>query len=425
MLNIVISRANRRQLVLNKHRLWLMFLFALGALAGYLWLVPVFGRPGEIQALWEQGASAQRILRVGVIMLLLPWVIGRLIRQTPKEFVFRLILWVFVVAPLFSFLSFPNFQFLFFTLGPFIIGGSSLLCLCSLRSKEFNVWVAGVGFTAAALLALGLSRYGLEMSSYYGRPRADFGFIHPVQGASAVVMAGIFGMQLINRCLDSRRLWQRFATIGLVVLCALLLYLGQSRNTLLAVAIFVCGASFAYLFMRKAELKWLMSLCLLSLPLIMVAFAIIGGDAHSSFWGSLDTLSSYRLTAFYNYLQNLDQEGIIALFFGPNLQIRDVTFTGFSTVDSVYITLFVNSGLLTLLSFCFFLSYVALRLSKRRLPLAFGAWCAVVIFFAIDAQGVTPSNLAIFTLLAYSVRYALRQTPVIHDLHQPGEGYGA
>ncbi|MBE3117167.1 MAG: hypothetical protein IMZ50_00240 [Candidatus Atribacteria bacterium] len=90
--------------------------------------------------------------------------------------------------------------------------------------------------------------------------------------------------------------------------------------------------------------------------------------------------------------------------------MSDSTARGFASSESVYFSLYVNYGLVTLVSFFVFLLALAKRLSQAHAPLAYGCLCAVTIFFAIDAQGVTPSNLAIFMVLAYVLREALRKS---------------
>jgi hypothetical protein len=62
----------------------------------------------------------------------------------------------------------------------------------------------------------------------------------------------------------------------------------------------------------------------------------------------------------------------------------------------------------TLINFFMLLFIVAKRLSQRVTPLAYGSLCALSVFYAIDAQGVTSSNLMIFVLLAYILRSAMR-----------------
>lgn len=380
-------------------------LFALGALAGYFWLSPVFVPPGGM-SVFESGQSVERILRVLSVLWVLPLVWKRALWLVVHEPVLRLVLCAFVVAPSLSLWSFPGLDFVVATLGPFVIAGLSLLCLCALKPTDFAAWVFGVGLAAVGFLGMGLSRYGLEMGTYFGRPRAHFGFIHPAQSASVVIIAGLFVGQAADR-MFRRRLWARRAALGIICITALwLLYRAASLNTFVALLVILVGAGYAVV-VRRRSFRYGAVIGLLVIVCTMYV-ASAWGDKRDALWGIADELSSGRMGGYRELTGFLNEETPLSILVGPSeySRHRQGGFAGFAAIDSVYLSIYLNYGVVTLASLFAFLFALGTKLSGRRAPLAYGCLCAIIIFFAIDAQGVTPSNLAIFMVLAYAVRNA-------------------
>lgn len=385
----------------------LTLLFALGVLAGYFWLSPVFVPPGSM-SVFDSGQSVERILRVLSVLLVFPLVWKRAVWLGLHEPVLRLVLWAFVVAPSLSLLSFPGLAFVVTTLAPFVVGGLSLLCLCALKRNAFSAWASGVGLTAVVFLGMGLSRYGLEMSSYYHRPRAHFGFIHPTQSASVVIIAGLFLAQGANRLLW-RELCARRMAVGIICFAAgILLYLATSRNTLVALLAILAGAGYTGV-VRRPMFRYGAAIGLL---VIVCAMYIVAawGDSEDALWSIVDQFSSARMQVYRDLTVDLNQETLSSILLGPSeyTRHREGGFSSFAAIDSVYLTVYLNYGLVTLVSLFAFLFALSRKLSGQRAPLAYGCLWAIIVFFAIDAQGVTPSNLAIFMMLAYALRNALR-----------------
>ena len=384
-------------------------LFALGMVAGYFWLSPVFVPPGStsLYELYESGQSFERILRVLSVVLLLPLVWKKILRLIPKEHVLRLVLWVFIGAPMLSLLSFPRLDFLIATVGPFAIGGLSLICLSTLKADDFRSWTLGIGLVAIVFLGIGLARYGFEMPTFYGRPRAHFGFIHPTQSSSAVVVAGLFLVQWTDNTFR-RQMWVKRLSIGiLLIVIAFLLFLAMSRNTLLALFVVLISTGYAALIHRPAFRYGAFLVVLLMVSLIYgISFF---GDSQDVLWIIVNEFSSGRLLGYLDLSVGLDQETVLSALIGPSVYLRQSYggFTGFAAIDSVYLSMYLNYGLLTLASFFALILTLGWRLSHRRTPLAYGCLCAIIIFYALDAQGITASNLAVFLLLAYVVRNAM------------------
>jgi hypothetical protein len=382
-----------------------LLLFALGVVSGYFWLAPVFVPPGS-ESLHESGITLARFLRVISILFIFPLVFKRIPQMFLSQRIVRLTLLVFTFVPMLSLLFFPDRDFLVATFGPFFIAGLSLLCLCALRSGEFSIWVLGTGFAAFVFLSLGLSVYGLETASYYGSERASFGFIHPTQSSAVVLMAGIFIALCIDKIWRAHRRMRRFLLGICVVSITFLVILAYSRNMILLFVLISFGSGF-YILVRHVNLRLLMASFFLILPVIFFGIAVYG-DSNNFFWILLDEFSSKRFSAYQDLKTSMSRETIVSILFGPSVYSQGIGETrGFASSESAYFSIYVNFGIVTLINFFMLLFIVAKRLSQRVRPLAYGSLCALSIFYTIDAQGVTSSNLAIFLVLTYVLRSAL------------------
>jgi hypothetical protein len=195
--------------------------------------------------------------------------------------------------------------------------------------------------------------------------------------------------------------------VGIICIAAIaLLYLAASRNTLVALLVILVGAVYA-VFVRRPIMRYGAAIALLLVTCAMYVVAA-WGDRQDVLWGMVDEFSSGRMQGYRELTVDLQQETLFAILFGPSelMRNREAGFGGFAVIDSVYLTVYLNYGLVTLVSLFALLFALSRRLSGRRAPLAYGCLCAIIIFFALDAQGVTPSNLAIFMVLAYAVRNA-------------------
>jgi len=383
----------------------LISLFGCGALAGYYWLLPVFVPPGSPSVFDDTGLSIQRIMRIAGVLLIFPLAAGRAIRLPLRERIIRLALWVFMLAPATSLFFESGLNFLIGTYGPFLAGGLALVCISAFDQDEFAAWLAGVGLAATVFLILGLRQYGLDPTWFYGRPRSHIGFIHPTQTASVIIVAGLFSIQCARWFLRRLRwlLWPVLA--GIVAGVFFLLISASSRNTALTAFLIVSCAAYAQI-VKNSSARTGLVLILLLAPFIGYTVAVYG-NMQSELWIALESFSSERLITYRELAKRLADASSLVALIGPPL---GSTGGGFASAESAYMSVFLNFGFLTLASLFVFLFALGRRLSKGGHSLAYGCLCAVIIFFAIDAQGITPSNLAIFILLAYVVRNALSRS---------------
>jgi len=201
--------------------------------------------------------------------------------------------------------------------------------------------------------------------------------------------------------------------VGIIGMAAVvLLYLAASKNTLVALLVILVGAGYA-LVVRRRSFRYGAVIGLLVIVCTMYV-ASAWWDKRDALWGIADEWSSGRMGGYRDLAGVLKQETASSILLGPSEYSRhnEGGFVGFAAIDSVYLTVYLNFGLVTLVSLFVFLIALSGRLSGRGVPLAYGCLCGMISFFAIDAQGVTPSNLAIFMVLAYAVHSALHHPSV-------------
>lgn len=376
-----------------------MSFFLCGMLAGYYWLLPVFVSPGSESVFDAGGLAIERVMRILGVLLFFPLIAKRVIALLLREKVLELVLLIFVFIPAFSLLFNPDLAFFISVYGPFAAGGIAIVCISALKREEITSWLFGVGLVATVFLIVGLSLYGLQPSVYYGRSRAHIGFVHPTQTASVILMAGAFAFYCACWLLQRWRwmLWP--AIVGIVVCLLRLLIVADSRNTMLMFILIASCTTFAKV-VKRPNIRFGMVLIVLSTLLFLGFFAIFG-NMHNEFWIFVDSFSSGRLFIFHELIDKILNTFPLLAIFGLPLGSAS---GGFASAESVYMSIFIDFGFFTFAGFIILIYVLAKRLSKANRPLAYGCLCAVIIYFAIDSQGVTPSNLAIFLALTYSVR---------------------
>jgi hypothetical protein len=200
--------------------------------------------------------------------------------------------------------------------------------------------------------------------------------------------------------LRHRRFW--LGVYGLMSI--FLLSAAQSRNLLLSILVGLwcfgiargCGRAF----------RFGLFAFLLLVPICLYAFVLLG-SRNDPVWAFMDELASGRLGFFQTVLiANLDLSSGQGLFEAGNARLAALAdYAGFAATDSVFLSFLINYGIFPFLAFVGMLLLLGDRLSKNAREAApFGALCGLVLFFNLDAQGVTTSNLAIFIVFAYVVR---------------------
>lgn len=404
-------------------RFWIVF--GIGALVGFIWVLPVFGPPGVELSKQGNGASAIRFLRLIAPLfvffiirrpvylkiahsLLLYFPQGRISRAGLR--IFGVIL-VLGIIPLASGLLTANTNFLISAVFPLTLSVITLIGLVLLDEKTLKYWVMGATAMTLIFLVLGMFTTHFEVTNYWGRPRIVLGFIHPIYTASAILGGMIFFFLTMGLRVQKMPTATRFLVIGIYLVVSLvLLVLAQDRNQLVMVVLSMIGI----VSLRKLgqRIKFSVFAFLLLLPVALYLFVIFGSDANPV-WAAVNAYSSERLSFFQDILvANLNLSDSRILFeASENRQSAFTELAGFAATDSVYLTFLINYGIFALLLFVTFLLFLGKRLSE--IPEATGALgilCGLVILYALDASGVTTSNLILFILLAYVVRTAVLKT---------------
>lgn len=411
------SETPRRGLRVTRRHL----IYLLGAVSGFVWLLPVFGPPGSGPSSTDT-SSFIRYLRIimplCVFLLVRPQNViylrhilrikmsqGRLPR-----FTLRLLGLVLALGfvPLFAGLLSANFLFVISAVLPLTVSLISLVGIVLLDERDFREWVVGITGAATVMLIFGMVISHFEPTTYYGRPRILLGFVHPIHTASVILAAMAFGLLTRFDWVQhpSPRL-RRFLLSCYGGAGLLLMVLAQSRNILLS----LCVGSFCAWVGGKTRFagRFLIFLTLLFLPVSLYLFVLTGSE-RNPIWAAVNVLSSYRLGVLQSVLaQTVDLSDPKQLFEPSSARLTALSdYVGFASTDSVFQTFFFNYGLIALLSFFALLFVLGRKLSMKRTDIyPFGAICGIVLFFSLDAQGITTSNLILFTTFAYAVRAAV------------------
>lgn len=409
------------QLSFSQYPLRLRRALVIGMAVGFLWLYPAWG-PLKAVGFETDGVDPMRVARILAPLLL--WLV------IPRR-AYREVLCSFFGAPLSGrmrwtrtllltcliFSAFPLLTGILNTSMPFVIAAvlpmvTSILALigvCMLDDETLRVVFLGVALVAFGFVAAGIATTGLMPSTYFGRPRVSFGFFHPTFSGTALLAAAVLPpMAVWNWVQKLKMLWRITLALAYGAVCMALLHMAQSRN--LFIAVIVCVACWALAMVSGRRRRSLVFSLILLAPLAVYAFALFGNSS-DPIWAYVDELSSYRLTIFQGFLVNLVQQSQGSLFLAPNNRLYQFlsTYSGFAAVESVYLSLFFNFGLLCMLFFVGAIAWIGLKLSRyRRTALPFGVLCGVVLYYALSAEGLTVSNLAVFLAFAYAVRSALR-----------------
>ncbi len=386
-------------------RRYLLILLAITS--GFAWLYPAFSPPGTAD-LQDAGALIGRMLRIACPVLLLTLSIKKIARAVTKKRAYLMVFASFIFLPLGCIAVFPDINYLLYVVLPVVASGMALMGLLALSEQEISLWLSWIGIVAVLFILVGLAKYGFEMPSYYGRPRLHLGFVHPTQTASALLSAIIFfAINFDRRVMTFKNMLISF----MLTFFVLMMYFADSRNTLVTSLFFLSGyIVFRYIrrpVLRKMYVIWVM------LMVIVVHLFIIAIDIQSGIGFLADEKSSGRLAIILELMQSFKGNSWYSFLFGPSpfviKKLDDAIFLGFAAIDSVYISLLVNYGILQLVSFLGLMLFVGLRLSNSPNSEYIAMWSAVVIYFSLDAQGITASNLIIFSLFAISIKASVNR----------------
>lgn len=393
--------------------------FLIGLLIGFFWLLPVSGPPRR--NVFEGDITALRVLRL--VLPLAVWLlverreVTRLLHSLLHRFPsgrfpllsLRIALFCLTLGffPVLAGLLNRSPSYIVSVVAPLVLSVLVLAAIVLMEEETLREWTLGVCFAALAFLIVGLCRYGFSESSFWGRPRAMMGFTHPLITASAVLSAmlffGLYGRERLARRL---RIPARFLPPALGLVTFFLLLISQSRNLLLSTLVALC----LYLMARRtaALTRFGVFLMLLIGPMVFYAYVLFS-PPNDPLWAWLNAQSSYRLAFYQKLMLDLIQSGGSAIAPDASRLSEISEQLGFAATDSVFLSYLVNYGIGSLCLLLLLFGAIGWQLARfRQNALAFGIFGGLMVFYNLDAQGLTASNLIIFILFTYTVRCALR-----------------
>ena len=376
-------------------------LFLIGGLSAYYWISPVVQIPGsdfEISFL-------NRFFRTTYPLFIAPFCIKELIFYAQRR-LFILYIFFIIVIPL-SILALFNFELAIPFYFPVIVSFISLILFSVIGKLKFYFWFLGASFISFCFFINGFLKFGFEPSTFFGRPRVHFGFIHPVQTASIIFVVIIF-LYLVSDNLFSKFKIKFILFFLLYIFGSIFLFLAQSTNIFISFQI-LCSYHFLLKDKNYRKINLLFLFFLFMLPLVTILISYIPSDTLIIF----DDFTSGRIMN-YNRLfsENLINEDLFSVLFGPTKYLVSLfssnEINGFASRDSIFLSFFLVFGLFGLIVLYLFLILLGYNLSKIDGEV-FGIYCAIIFFFSADAQGLTPNNLLVFMGLSYSLNVSLKK----------------
>jgi O-antigen ligase len=297
---------------------------------------------------------------------------------------------------------------------PIFFAFCGLILLSVISKNNFYYWFFGASFISFIFFFLGITKFGFEPTTFYGRPRVHFGFIHPVQTSSIIIGAFSFLVLLTNR-IKNKKILKTSTQILIYILFAFFLFLAQSSNLFIGFHIVIL-LFFIFKWKNLFVFKKFILIFLLSAPFLTLLLFNLPIK-------SLELLDDFTSGRLLNYKQlifeNLANENVFTILIGPTKYLKFLILnndvTGFASRDSVYLSFLLSFGLLGLFALIIFLFIIGNKLIKVN-DKSFSIFCGVIFFYIADAQGLTPNNLIIYSGLAFALNQYINRDKLIDRL---------
>ena len=388
--------------------LWFGGTFA-GVVLGAASFLPVYYVPnGELNV---QIDPMFRVLRLALpsLVVLFPLLFSgmRVMRRRVSQLGLWQLFSIFSVFPvLAAFFSTSLSDSFYFGFLPLLISLVPLVGGVLATQRFWSSVIFGIGLVAVSLIFARIQLHGVETTTYYFRPRAHFGFFHPLVTASAIIATLWLWLLLI----ESPKIPLKRCLAGLGFSIALAaLYIADSRNSLLFLCLWGFGALITSFANRFGKIYFSLSVlavwCTLPTSILWVLFS--RSDHSTLSFSQLDSATSGRLGSAWTFVDSLVGNGFNLL--GPSWERQ---ISGFAGVDSVFLSYWGHFGFLPFVGLLAFWLWLGMRLREVKCKstldlIAIGTWFGLTGFFVFDGQGLTPSNLPLFFPLAWLVRIAL------------------
>lgn len=380
----------------------------IGIFLGLSWLLPVYERPGwgVFTQYHNNWARYLRVLAPLSIVLIGTFTWSK--RQVYSLSSYLAVV-IFFVLPLINFTIVEHTDYLIYGCLPLVVGGLVLFSSVSLTRETLLALAFWVGFVALVLVAWSIVRFGVERHLFYGRPRAHFGFLHPVDSSCALVAAGFAFYRIVARLFRNIASLRVIAKVAVITTLIYFLNIAESRN--LSLMVFMALATW-WLVNLSSRRSLVPQMTFFAISVVVLFYLYAGAlvDAENPFLKYIDRLTSYRIMMNRTYLGNFFGSFTWQRLFGEainfNLAPLHVRRT-FSAVDSVALSLMSNFGALMMATFQIWMLWTGWVAFKEGDALKCAAWVAFFVGIAFDAQGLTTSNLLLFFMMCLFFRAEL------------------
>lgn len=382
--------------------------FFIGCISAYFWIIPVTSIPG----LDFEMSFSNRIIRTIYPLFLFFFSYKFIFKKTSKNNILIFTCLFFLLPVFILMFLFSNYLLTIYL--PIFVSFFGLIILSVLSKNNFYYWYFGASFISFIFFFLGITKFGFEPTTFYGRPRVHFGFIHPVQTSSIIIGAFSFLVLLTNR-IKNRIILKTIAQILIYIFFAIFLFLAQSSNLFIGFHIVIL-LFFIFKWKNLFVFKKFILLILLTAPFLTLLLLNLPKESLEL----LDDLTSGRLLNYKQLMfENLANENILTILIGPTNYLRILIsnndVTGFASRDSVYLSFLLSFGFLGLFALIFFLFLIGNKLIKIN-DKSFSVFCGVIFIYIADAQGLTPNNLIIYSGLAFTLNQYINRSKLTVSL---------
>jgi hypothetical protein len=379
-----------------------LIIYAVGVILGVAWLLPAYNHP--LHKANPSSIETLRFLRIflpAVVSIIVAFFIGYKRRVVIPDillfftfFAWPLVIWAstgmgvdrFLIINLPLALSFVT------------IIGFSLWPIWTIRQL-----FKGVGSTAAFLIIYRVAQYGVELNTFYFRPRAHLGFDHPLVTAGALFSAAC-AMLLFLDSMKSVAL-KRLLAAALIVGFFILMFKVDSRNMLIFSCVIVTISLMSLIPLQPSCWQTL-NFLLMAVWFILTITALhlaaagrLGNPVHNSGIG--------RIESFLNTAEFMSND--LYVISGRQAEF----YQAFAATDSIFTSFWIHFGLVGLLSLLSLLAVIGHGLTGVRPAgtlelIARGGLWALIVFYMLDAQGLTAANFAVFGVLILCYRFSCK-----------------
>lgn len=365
------------------------YLYAVGSICTIFWCI----EPSLLSNLDYFGNLDLiiKIVRNSSLILLLPLVNKRLNELVSKDIFIQFLIIIYIFTAASSFLVAQNLNFTISVIVPHLTSALIFLILISINDEDFKALFKGVGLSSLIIL-LGLLMENYDfISTNFGRDRFLFGLSHPLKSASLVIAVIIYLLTIIKN---------NKLQLVIILPFIILLYFVSSRNIILFSLIFFLITLFKH-YIYNIKFYYAIGNIFILCPFLYFYYAIFfSGNEYWVFFNELLSDRLLNLEILYNTIYIYD----LGFIFGPNSLIKNQNIIGYANGDSIFITLFLNFGIIGFLLFNIMFYIIILRLASSKSTISFPAFCGLLSFYLFDSQGLTQANLPFFLLFSFVLR---------------------